>query len=411
MEIWITLKDAANYSISNEGRLRNNTANCILMQYIDAYGYPFISYINNDNKRRYKTIHRLVAENFMPNYDAKLQVNHKDGIKLNSNLTNLEWVTAKANIIHALETGLNGNTTPLIVTDLRNGEKYNYRSIKDLGKNIGIAVKTLIPYIKRSKDFPILDRYVIEITDESLLNSRSNTKVFGSKLYVFDEIENKLYDYPSINLVLYNTGIRSLHQFVNKKDAKASVIGYQISNRLELIDIRKPDNIEELEVERKKYLSIPYNPRNEYYLLYDYFSKEEIRLNSIKEIMKFINERSEYKVCRKIVANANKSVTKYNKTGLIRGFGIKIGDVDIKWYPYKEEIIVCSQLALTARVAVYKVWKDTEYKLCLGHKALCEFIDYRYDRSWYYFNLRKESRFFNIPNLRIERLNKPFLTN
>lgn len=407
MEIWTILKDAFNYSISDEGRLKNNITGYLLKQKIDRYGYPTISYVNNVGKKRYRTIHRLVADNFIPNDNPAFQVNHKDGNKLNTRLSNFEWVTGKDNIIHSYETGLNGNTTAVTVTDLKNGKKYNYRSIKDLGRNIGISGVALIPYIKNSKNVPILDRYVIEIKDESLLSSRSNSRNFGIKIYLLDEIENKFYEYPSINLVIYHTGIKSLPLFSNDKNVKVSIIGYQISNNSDLIDVNQPVNIEELRIKREKYLSSPYIPRAEYYLLYNYYTKEEIKFNSHKEITDYINTKVENKVRRGDVVASAKSSIKYGRTGLIRGYGIRRSDVPFEWYPYKEEMIVCSQLNVRSHVVIYKVWKGSEYKMCLGHKALCDFLDYRYDRSWSNFMLHKESRFFNIPNLRIERLNKP----
>lgn len=50
------------------------------------------------NGQRYKkTIHRLVAEAFIPNPNNYPCINHKDENKENNNVSNLEWCTYKYN--------------------------------------------------------------------------------------------------------------------------------------------------------------------------------------------------------------------------------------------------------------------------------------------------------------------------
>lgn len=69
------------------------------------------------NDQNSMSVHRLIAETFIPNPENKKVVNHIDGNTLNNALTNLEWVTQSENMQHAIKTGLISSDAKRIAKD------------------------------------------------------------------------------------------------------------------------------------------------------------------------------------------------------------------------------------------------------------------------------------------------------
>lgn len=94
-----------NYSVSDEGQVRNDKTGYILRPSIIS-GYYSVRLSVEPNVGKHFRINRLVALAFIPNPENKQYVNHIDGDKLNNQVTNLEWTTPSENTIHAYKTGL-----------------------------------------------------------------------------------------------------------------------------------------------------------------------------------------------------------------------------------------------------------------------------------------------------------------
>ena len=70
--------------------------------YKTSNGYLNIK-LCKDRKRHTFQIHRLVALAFISNPECKKEVNHKNSIKIDNKLENLEWATPKENSQHCIQ--------------------------------------------------------------------------------------------------------------------------------------------------------------------------------------------------------------------------------------------------------------------------------------------------------------------
>ncbi len=136
-EVWKQIDKNAIYLVSNLGAIK--TKNSLfgrpkLIDYkplkisIDSTGY----YVFN-LYRKPTRVHRVMAEAFIPNPGNKRCINHKNGIKTDNSLENLEWCTHSENTIHAFTAGL--------VVSKKRGQNHNAVKVDQLDLN-GNYIKT-----------------------------------------------------------------------------------------------------------------------------------------------------------------------------------------------------------------------------------------------------------------------------
>lgn len=113
-EIWREIKNYPDYIVSNKGRVisyRQHPSNPQIIGSV-AGKYKMVS-LCNDKGSKMHSVHILVAETFIGPRPSKDHVcNHKDGIKLNNDDSNFEWITRREDALHAFKLGLRNNSNP-----------------------------------------------------------------------------------------------------------------------------------------------------------------------------------------------------------------------------------------------------------------------------------------------------------
>lgn len=88
------------YSVSTKGNVRNNKTGRILKTFL-RNGYERVG-LSNKGKRKNYSVHRLVAESFLGNYNAKPNVDHINTVRNDNRAINLRWTTQKENMNNEL---------------------------------------------------------------------------------------------------------------------------------------------------------------------------------------------------------------------------------------------------------------------------------------------------------------------
>lgn len=148
------------YQISNRGRVRR-----LMSQGSDKDGYKTITFTKNGRRTTYR-VHRLVAQTFISNPRGVFQVNHKNGIKSDNRVENLEWVTNSENQLHSHRI-LGNKSVP------HDGKRVKcvetgviYLSVKEAGRAIGRSRCTINDALRGRKGCHTAGGFHWEYVDE-----------------------------------------------------------------------------------------------------------------------------------------------------------------------------------------------------------------------------------------------------
>lgn len=88
----VDIKGFENYQITDDGRVWSKNTNKWKTKKLNNNGYYLVNLWKN-GKQKWILIHRLVGEAFIPNKENKPTINHKNHIRTDNRVENLEWAT------------------------------------------------------------------------------------------------------------------------------------------------------------------------------------------------------------------------------------------------------------------------------------------------------------------------------
>jgi len=171
-EEWRVIKHFTGYMVSNRGRVksmeriimrRDSKPNPIKTRVLSlihhSRGY-LVVHLHKNGEHKRKLVHRLVGEAFITNPKNKPEINHKNGIKDDNRVENLEWVTRLENAHHALISGFitqgenhpNSLLTNKQIGGVRKLLKQGQFRQREIGELFSVSVQ-VINYINTGKTY------------------------------------------------------------------------------------------------------------------------------------------------------------------------------------------------------------------------------------------------------------------
>lgn len=130
VELWLPYPEISKYEVSTHGNVRvfhgGHNKWQMKSQRSDKDGYKTVSITDDNGKESTRRVHRMVAATFIPNPSNCPVVHHKDNVKWNNHVSNLEWTTISFNTKHAYHVNALRSPSAKYVKASIDGELFSY---------------------------------------------------------------------------------------------------------------------------------------------------------------------------------------------------------------------------------------------------------------------------------------------
>jgi len=339
-EIWVPLIGFPKYQINHKG-IRNAITHKLLTPQLSCSGYITLHLCISDQESKWIYLHKTMAIQYIPNQDPDnlTVVNHKNGLKTDLRIENLEWVTPSENTQHAFDTGLikigPGNSKSIELLD----DDYNvictFISCEKAGEHIGLSAIRFRQCMKLNKsdsDISIINNYIFRYkscvdlegeiwknlnTDYGTINNKYKVSNYGRVKNKSNKLLIERYDrkgYTKINLSYYvrdkDTGklVTNKNFYIHNLvayaflDFEGNRDGYEVNHKDKNPKNNNIDNLEILKVKDhrikdrgKPVLCVSAN--NEYYIFRSQTEAADLLKLKRMSVHRSIKNETDYNDC------------------------------------------------------------------------------------------------------------------